>query len=161
MSLRGFSLRRPGRNTTAPRDDRPFSRAAPRPAPAWAGLACTARPATSDTGSDGEEGGVRSFSHYFEPGVEPGLGACQGAGQGAEPLYSEPDLGGWPGRETSLFCSPASPGLCFLTASQGRYHVREPSTDSDYESYSLERGEQGETMPGRARPGQARTVVGG
>ena len=61
----------------------------------------------------------KSFNHYFE-----------------EPIYSEPDLNKVPIRSED-----DDPLYDMLSITQGSYHCQPPSTDSDYESFSVDKAE--------------------
>ena len=62
----------------------------------------------------------KSFNHYFE-----------------EPIYSEPDLNKVPIRSED----DDDPVYDMLSITQGSYHCKPPSTDSDYESFSVDKAE--------------------
>ena len=86
----------------------------------------------SDDDSD-DDSKFKSFNHYFVD----------------EPIYSEPDLKEGISESGNVSEEPGQDGYDLLTITQGRGQCRVSSTDSDYESFSLDRVDMETSQPGR------------
>ena len=101
-------------------------------------VSCTRVRAESVSDSDDEDMRLthdyqfKSFNHYFVD----------------EPIYSEPDL---KQVMSESYDNEVSPAYDMLTITQGLYHCRVSSTDSDYESFSLDRVDIETSPTGRSR----------
>ena len=77
----------------------------------------------------------KSFNHYFD-----------------EPIYTEPDCKEVTGNHDVIDLMKPSPLYDLLSITAGRYQCRALSSDSDYESYSVDKVELDNTNSGNIQP---------